>query len=132
MIFFLILGIACISAGLFNIMLAVMSMNPKNLITVPGKLVKKKGFKDYPKGRNSHVPNATEYTYAYEVNNKTYKLNYVAYTHSRNVRNSAPIVYLRGFPWIACERKFYADRYWFFGIVLILCSVSFFWICSIV
>ncbi len=131
MIFFLILGIACIIAGLFNIMLAVMSMNPKNLITVPGELVKKKGFKNYAYLRNCYAPNATEYTYAYKVGSKTYKLDSVTLTHSRNVRNRTPVVYLRGFPWIASERKFYADRYWLFGIVFVLCGAFFLWICSI-
>ena len=131
MIFFLILGIACIIAGLFNIMLAVMSMNPKNLITVPGELVKKKGFKNYPRAGSKTdvtVPNATEYTYAYKVDNKTYKLNCVAYTHSRNIMNRVPIVYLRGFPRIASERRFYSDRYWIFGIGFTLCGIFFFWI----
>ncbi|MBQ7875126.1 MAG: hypothetical protein IJ306_08245 [Oscillospiraceae bacterium] len=131
MIFFLILAIICLLIGLFCILLAVMSMNPKNLVTVPGKLVKKKGFKEYPRGRNGHAPNATEYTYAYEVNNKTYKLNYVAYTHQRNIRNSAPIVYLRGFPWLAYERKFYSDREWILGIAFILFGAAFLWIFSI-
>ncbi|MBQ6877483.1 MAG: hypothetical protein IJO22_03660 [Oscillospiraceae bacterium] len=126
MLFFLILGIACIITGLFNIMLAVMSMNPKNLITVPGELV----AKDYRVNNYTRFRETTKYTYTYRVKNKTYKISYVESTHLGNFRNQSQIVYLRGFPWIASIEKFYSDRYWLFGIEFVLIGIFGFWFYS--
>lgn len=132
MIFFLILGIVCSLIGLLYLVIAIMSLNPKNRISVPGKLVAKKGYKNYKIRGNASYPWATEYTYVYEVNGKKYKLKQVDYVNPRAVLDRSVIIYLRGFPWVAYEKRFYGDREWLFGIFYTAMGIASFYLAYMV
>lgn len=105
MLFFLVFGIVMLLPGAFFAALALRSKNPDNLVSVTGKLTKKKDFKNY-KLKSCSVPNAVEYAYTYKVNGKSYHLCGVQHTHSRNLRKHIIIVYLRNFPRCAYEGHF--------------------------
>ena len=105
MLFFLVFGVAMLLPGIFYAVLAIRSKNPDNLVSVTGKLTKKKDFKNY-KLKSRSVPNAVEYAYTYKVNGKSYHLCGVQHTHSRNLRKHIIIVYLRNFPRCAYEGHF--------------------------
>ena len=105
MLFFLVFGIVMLLPGAFFAALALRSKNPDNLVSVTGKLTKKKDFKNY-KLKSRSVPNAVEYAYTYKVNGKSYHLCGVQHTHSRNLRKHIIIVYLRNFPRCAYEGHF--------------------------
>lgn len=119
MIFFLSFGILMLLLGLFYLWLALRSRNPKNLISVTGVLAERKGFKNV-KIKNYIVKNVTDYVYSYEANGKRYLLKYTQYTHPRNILKRVTIVYLRGFPRIACIEHFSGATEWTLAILLIL------------
>ncbi len=117
MLFCLILGVAVLLPGIFFAVLAIQSTNASNLITTYGELTKKKNYKNY-RLRHGFAPNAAQYTYKYKAKGKNYYLRGVQLTHSRKLRKSVTVVYLRSFP-----RCAYIDR--FSGIAEWLIAISF-------
>ena len=115
MLFFLVFGILMLLTGLFFAVLAIRSKNPNNLISATGELTRKKDFKNY-KLKNRSVPNAVEYTYTYTVNGRSYHLQGVQHTHSRNLHKRITIIYLRGFPRCAYEEHFSGIQEWLIAV----------------
>ena len=115
MLFFLVFGILMLLPGLFFAGLAIRSKNPNNLISATGELTRKKDFKNY-KLKNRSVPNAVEYTYTYTVNGRSYHLQGVQHTHSRNLHKRITIIYLRGFPRCAYEEHFSGIQEWLIAV----------------
>lgn len=99
MLFFLILGILLILAGLYYWMLVFLSRNPTNLSTTVGTLMKASGYKNV---RGTHgrgiIKDQTEYTYAYTAGNKTYLHKGRVNRHKRTIPQRVTIVYLTHFP----------------------------------
>lgn len=124
--FFLILGATSLVIGIIFLIISFVINNPKFLVSVTGKLVEKKGFRNYFISKLGTVTNATEYTYAYEVNGRTYKLSGVQYKRSNAIPDRTTIVYLRGFPGLAHEKNFYRNTEQLAGIVSVLISVLLF------
>ena len=115
MLFFLVFGILMLLPGLFFAGLAIRSKNPNNLISATGELTEKKDFKNY-KLKNRSVPNAVEYTYTYTVNGRSYHLQGVQHTHSRNLHKRITIIYLRSFPRCAYSEHFSGIQEWLIAI----------------
>ena len=111
MIVFLILGILMLFWGIFSIILAIRSRNPRNLISTIGKLSTKTDFKNY-RLKSRSVTNAVKYTYTYQVNGKTYQLRGTQLTHSRKLSHRITVVYLRSFPRCAYEEHFSGIAEW--------------------
>lgn len=115
MAFFLFFCMTMLLPGIFFMVLAIQSTNPRNLISTTGELSSKKGYKNY-KMRNWSIPNAVEYTYTYKVGGKSYHLRGVQHTHSRNLPKRVEVIYLRGFPRCAYEEHFEGTTEWLLAI----------------
>ena len=122
MVFFLVVGLACLLPGVFLMVLAIRSRNPQNLVSTTGELTQYKGYKEY-KLKNRTVPNATEYTYTYTVNGKSYSLRGVQHTHPRNLPKRVEIVYLRSFPRCAYQDHFSGTAEWLLAVSLIAMGI---------
>ncbi len=122
MVFFLVVGILSALVGLFYVVLAIRSKNPKNLVSVSAEVIRKKGYKNF-KLRSRSVPNATEYICSYTVNGKTYRIRGLKHTHTRNIPKRITVIYLRGFPQCAYEEKFYGTAQWVFAFFWALMGV---------
>ena len=125
MVFFLILGIIILFGGFVYLSIALLSKNPKYLVSVTGELIEKRGYKNYATGRLGKIiiPHATEYTYAYIFNGKTYKLKGVVYRHPRTMFNKTTIVFFRWFPWYSFEKEFSSSHPWSLAIMYLLCGI---------
>ena len=117
MVFFFVFGVAMLLPGAFFAVLAILSTNEKNLVSTSAELTQHKGYKNY-KLKNRTVPNATEYTYTYIVNGKSYQLRGVQHTHPRNLRKRVVVIYLRSFPRCAYEGHFSGIIEWLLAVSL--------------
>ena len=122
---FLVFGVISIVPGLFFLLLAIQSKRPDNLVLTTGKLTKAKRYKDYPLKRGT-APRATECTYTYMVDGKSYQLRGVKFLHSRNIRKCVPIVYLRNFPRCAYEEHFSGIKEWLAAFAFISVGIMYF------
>lgn len=123
----LILGGLALVAAIGFLSLAIYSANPTHLISVPGVLTEKKGYK-HLRVKRRHIPVYTEYAYTYEVKGKLYYYRGAEEKHRRFVPQRVSIVYLKGFPRIAGVERFSAAALWILGILFsllgLLCFVA--------
>lgn len=115
--FILISGIIVLSVGLYFLVLAIRSRDPKHLQTTVGTLTKTSGFKNF-QTRYGLIRNLTDYTYTYSVNGKDYRISGSYPKHRRFVPKKVEIIYLIGFP-----RRAYIGEYT--GVVEWSIAVSF-------
>lgn len=110
-------------AGLYFILIAILSRNPQNLHSTTGKLTKSDTVRNLH-GRLGSIPIWTHYVYTYTVNGREYKHHGQNRRHNKHLLPKIKLVYVKWFPRYAFHNKFDAEAMWFFGISFIIIGLT--------
>lgn len=92
--------------GLFFLGYAIWSSNPKNRISVIGRLTRSHTVKNVTLGSHQY-PYLTTYTYTYTVGNRQYQRKGEArFHHRRNLPRNVEFIYVKGFPRFAYKHRY--------------------------
>lgn len=120
MTFYLLIAIAALLIGLWNLMIAVLGLFPRFHSTAVGSLAKSHTHKNVPTKGGGRIPNLTKYTYLYTVNGREYKYTAEARHKKRRLPRKITIVYVKWFPRHGYPNEFSGAFQWIWGIGMLL------------
>ena len=97
MYFAITLAILLLSAGIYNLVVAIWGSFPSHQLRTVGTLVKANSQKNLHT-RYGFVPVWTDCVYVYQVNGKSYRFRTGKRMSKRDILKKVTIVYVKGFP----------------------------------
>ena len=122
---FLYLATSLLLVGFIFLIYTVRGSNPKNRVTVTGRLTDSNTVKNVTI-RSRKYKYFTTYTYTYVIGNRTYRRKGESTErHRRNLHRTAEFVYQKGFPRFAYKDKYTGEVELVITIVCIVAGVTF-------
>ena len=129
MTFYLLIAIAALLIGLWNLMIAILGLFPRFHRTAVGSLAKSHTHKNVPTKGGSRIPNLTKYTYIYTVNGRKYKYTSEGQHTKRRLPRKTTIVYVKWFPRHGYPDKFKGTKEWVMSICMLFYGIMFLLAC---
>ncbi len=123
-IFCIVLTAFTFIISIYNLLIAILGLFPKNCAIAKGTL-KNKNTQRNVQARWGKIPVMTDYTYQYTVNGRKYNYHGSVHAAGKRVTKNAPMVYVKWFPRHAYPWRFTAELQWAWGIGLFVIGLMF-------
>lgn len=110
--------------SIYNLLIAILGLFPKNLLISKGTL-KHKNTQRNVQAKYGKIPVMTNYTYQYTVNGREYNYHGTVHAAGKQVTKNAPMEYVKWFPRHAYPWRFRGTIHWIWGISMLTIGISF-------
>ena len=124
MIFCIVITAITFLISIYNLLIAILGLFPKNRAIAKGTL-KYKNTQRNVQAKYGKIPVMTDYTYQYTVNGRTYNYRGSIHAAGKRVSKNAPMEYVKWFPRHAYPWRFTAGLQWAWGIGLFVIGLMF-------